>query len=74
MRRRKQARMNSSPPGPKAVAEGGGGMIEMINDFSIYDDIPHAQLDNDLRNEHYDREKDWIKFIATEYLLRPTLV
>ena len=53
----------------KAVAEGGGGMIEMINDFSIYDDIPHAQLDNDLRNEHYDREKDWIKFIAKEYSL-----
>ena len=41
----------------------------MINDFSIYDDIPHAQLDNDLRNEHYDREKDWIKFIAKEYSL-----
>ena len=53
----------------KAVAEGGGGMIEMINDFSIYDDLPHAGLDETLRNEHYEREKDWIRFVASEYKL-----
>ena len=39
----------------------------MINDFSSYDDIPLAKLDEKLRKEHFEREQDWIYFVAKEY-------
>jgi hypothetical protein len=51
----------------KAVAEVGGCAIEMVNDFSSYDDIPLNQLDPTLRREHFERELAWITFVAREY-------
>ena len=39
----------------------------MINDFSSYDDIPLTKLDEKLRKEHFEREQDWIRFVAKEY-------
>jgi N-acyl-D-amino-acid deacylase len=51
----------------KGMAEAGGGMLEMVNDFSSYDDIPLDKLDPTLRKEHFEREQDWIHFVAKEY-------
>lgn len=51
----------------KAVAEVGGCTIEMVNDFSSYDDIPLNKLDPERRQEHFDRELGWIEFVAREY-------
>ena len=51
----------------KGMAEAGGAMLEMINDFSSYDDIPMMNLDEKLRKEHFEREQDWIRYVAKEY-------
>ena len=51
----------------KGMAEGGGAMLEMINDFSSYDDIPLNRLDPVLRKEHFEREQQWIRFVAEQY-------
>lgn len=51
----------------KGMAEAGGAMMEMINDFSSYDDIPIPKLDEKLRKEHFEREQDWIRYVAKEY-------
>jgi len=51
----------------KAVAEGGGCMFQMHNDFKSYDDIPEDKMDMGLRKEHFKREWAWMRFIAKEY-------
>lgn len=51
----------------KGMAEAGGAMMEMINDFSSYDDIPIPKLDEQLRKEHFEREQDWVRYVAQEY-------
>ncbi len=51
----------------KAMAEAGGGMLEMHNDFRSYDDIPEQAMDPKLRSEHAKRENKWIHFVAREY-------
>lgn len=54
----------------RAVAEGGGRVFQMHNDFKSYDDIPEDKMDMQLRKEHYKREWAWIRFIAKEYNLK----
>jgi N-acyl-D-aspartate/D-glutamate deacylase len=51
----------------RAVAEAGGGVYEMAQDFSGYDDIPGAERTKERVKEHHDREWRWFKYLATEY-------
>ena len=51
----------------KAVAEAGGGMFEMAQDFSGYDDIPGDKRTRERAEEHHEREWRWFGYLATEY-------
>ena len=51
----------------RAVGQGGGGVIEGVFDFFLYDDIPFNKLDPDLMKKHGNREWSWMTSIAKEY-------
>lgn len=48
----------------KAVALGGGGVMEMATDFMSFDDIPHVPENHVERLEHFGREWIWISQIS----------
>jgi N-acyl-D-amino-acid deacylase len=50
-----------------AVASGGGGVIEGVFDFFMYDDIPVKSMVPELIQLHGQREWSWMTNIAKEY-------
>lgn len=53
----------------RAVAEGGGGLIEVVSDFTVYDDIPFKQMDPEIRQVKQQTEWAWMEHVMKEYKL-----
>lgn len=51
----------------RAIAAGGGGVLEGVFDFASYDDVPMNQRDPELSSIHAKREWHWMTTLAREY-------
>ena len=51
----------------RAIAQGGGGVLEGVFDFASYDDLPMDQRNPELSRIHAKREWHWMTTLAREY-------
>lgn len=57
----------------EAVRKAGGGVFELAQDFSSYDDIPYNKMDKNLLQLHRKHEWEWMKKVARHYKLPVSL-